>query len=362
MALPRNPEPATEVNLSRTGGGKTKWLIAAGALVVLGGFVYLGVSGRSATPISSPTPNPVVAVIAATPRPTATAYPNDEVVSIRADPTAPVLYQYLGTGLTINGRGILAILDPVGANAYRGIYRIPLSQAAPTARLEFDAVTASVSTDATDRLGDWTFPTNSIARGSGPPVIVLDQQVPASDQTLAIPDFSRVAANGYRITVTTQNEGDAALMTVDVLVNPDQNFPSSNYTLTVGEAPDVAILNFESTGNGWYDGEVEVPDALIGTKVRVQVTASTDSDLPVAPNVGSWFIRASRRPRQDGLDRIEVHTDGQAIADGDPLILETGYDLYLWQDVADGRVMLRASLHVRPLPPAGAPLPVPTTR
>jgi hypothetical protein len=212
---------------TRIGGGRKAWLVALGALVVLGSVIYLGASGKSVPLATPPKPTqPAVAEITARPAvPTGTPLDLTQVTSIRADPTAPVRYQYLGTGLTINGRGTLAILDPVGPDQYRGIYRIPYALKAPTAHLEFDAVSASVSHDDLETIGTWDFPINSISGPGGPPTVVLDTGGQPQEGTVTNPDFTRLATNGFRLNVTTTNEADAAFMTIDIVVNPEQVAP-----------------------------------------------------------------------------------------------------------------------------------------
>jgi len=239
MSFPREQDPVPELSTTRIGGGGRAWLIAIGALVVLGSVVYVGLGGQSASPGSSraPAASTLVAAATAVPRPIST--PDlSQVQSIRADPSAPVLYQYLGTGLTLNGHGTLAILDQVAEDQYRGIYRIPYSAGAPTAHLEFDAVTSSVSHDDLDRIGSWNFPVAQLSTGvCCPSVTVLDIAAAPQDMTMSDPDFARIATNGYRMTVTAQNEADAALMTIDVNVNPDQIVPDYPTTVPASQGP-----------------------------------------------------------------------------------------------------------------------------
>lgn len=228
MSFTGDREPKPELTTTRIGGGRRAWLIALAAVMVLGSAIYLGLSGPAASPPRSPNPASPVVVAAATPIPARrVSFGPNEVASIRVDPTAPVLYQYLGAALTLNGHGTLAILDPVAENGYRGIYRIPYALSAPTAHLEFDAVTASVSNDDLDRIGSWDFAIGPINSGSCcGSATALDANQPPQDKTLADPDFSRVVTNGFRIVVTTQNEADAALMTIDVTVNPSSPAPT----------------------------------------------------------------------------------------------------------------------------------------
>jgi hypothetical protein len=221
-------EPAPELTTTHLGGGRNAWLVALVAIVVLGAFAYVGVTGPATTQ-STPQPKPSAAVALASP--TAPPTPNlNEVISIRTNPTAPLLYQFLGTGLALNGHGTLAVLDSVGPDQYRGIYRIPYALVAPTARLEFDSVTASVSHDDLDQIGAWTVPLNSVVPGDSAPVIVLDTSEGRLSKTLSNPDFARLATNGYRLTVTLQGQPDALQMTIDIAVTPDQFVPDESPT------------------------------------------------------------------------------------------------------------------------------------
>lgn len=213
------PETPPQPTTTRVGSSRRPWLVALATVVALGAIVYLGLSGPRATPVQ--TPSAVAAAPSSpppTPRPSRnTSFPPDEIVAIRIDPDAPVIYQYLGTGLTIGGRGTLAILDPVrdGADHYRGAYRIPLDLLASPVRLEFDAVSASVSHDDLDRIGEWTFP---ISIAGIPAITVLDTGGTPTDRTLTNPEFNRLMTEGYRLTVSMSDIGDAWLMTIDVFV------------------------------------------------------------------------------------------------------------------------------------------------
>jgi len=228
MSFAGDPEPRPELTTTRIGGGRRAWLIALAAVIVLGGVVYLGLSGPAVSPPRSPNPASPAVVAAATAVPARrVSFAPNQVESIRVDPAAPVLYQYLGTVLTLNGHGTLAILDAIDPDQYRGIYRIPYALAAPTAGLEFDAVTTSVSHDDLDRIGSWDFPIGPINSGlCCPSETALDTTEAPLDKTLANPDFSRIATNGVRLVVTTQNETDAALMTIDVTINPSPPVPT----------------------------------------------------------------------------------------------------------------------------------------
>jgi hypothetical protein len=233
MSFAGDRDPKPELTTTRIGGGRRAWLIALAAVIVLGSVIYLGLSGPAVSPPRSPNPASPALVAAATAVPARRmSFAPNQVESIRVDPTAPVHYQYLGTVLTLNGHGTLAILDAIGPDQYRGIYSIPYALAAPTAGLEFDAVTTSVSHDDLDRIGSWDFPIGPINSGlCCPSVTALDTTEAPLDKTLANPDFSRIATNGVRLVVTTQNEADAALMTIDVTVNPDQFFPNASYSV-----------------------------------------------------------------------------------------------------------------------------------
>jgi len=295
-------DPPPELTLSGTGGGRTKWLVAIVALAILGGVVYIGISGQSAAPAS--TPAAAVAVATESAGPSVTPFPNDQVVSIRANPTAPVLYQYLGTGLTLNGRGTLAVLDPVGPDAYRGTYRIPYPLLASSAELDLDAVTASVSHDDLDYLGHWTFPIISVGQGAGPPIIALDTVGGGTDQALTTSEFQRLATNGFHLTATIQGQADAALMTIDVAINPSAAVPDATYTLVLDPHPPGLAIELESVGNGVYDGELLIPSELVGTTTSLDLLELTSSDVAGTPiSVGTWSIRLSKRPRADGRDQ-----------------------------------------------------------
>jgi hypothetical protein len=355
-------EPSPDLTLTGTGGGRTKWIAAVVALAVLGGVIYVGISGPSAkAPANSP--NPAVAVgptVPSSPLPTATPFPNDEVVSIRTDPTAPVLYQYLGTGLVMNGRGTLAILDPVGPDHYQGVYRIPYPELADSASLELDAVTASVSNDDLDHLGHWTFPILSVGHGAGSPVIALDSNGGQTNQTLTNPDFSRLATNGFHLTATIQGQADAALMTIDVTINADQYFPQEHYSLTAGSGRQLFGFELENFGPGGYDGQALVPSNVLGKTISVTISAVPLSDLTSSPlAVGTWSLYIPRS-QKDLSNPYGAHIalndqgDGSPVANYQSQILVNGFYMSLGTAVQDGQTSLSVGLNARP---SKTPLP-----
>ena len=350
MSFAGDREPKPELTTTRTGGGRRAWLIALAAVIVLGGAIYLGLSGPAVTPPRSPNPaSPPALVAAATAVPARrVSFAPNEVESIRVDPTAPVHYQYLGTGLTLNGHGTLAILDPVADNEYRGIYRIPYALSAPTAHLEFDAVTASVSNDDLDRIGSWDFPIGPINSGQCcPSVTALDTTQPAQDKTLANPDFSRLATNGFRLLVTTQNETDAALMTIDVTVGPDQFFPDESYSVRAGPPDTSFALPLEKFAPGAYDGQALIPSSLLGMSVPVTLTAVPMSNPSLGPvEVGTWSIQVSAQRVNTGLDQIEEGGTPRPIAAGEPQILGNGFNFVVGQRLIGGDLYLVAELSI----------------
>jgi len=345
MTFAPQRDPVPELTTTRTGGRSAK-LIALAVVVVLGSVIYIGITGQSGSPQTSPVPTPLP-IAAATPR--ATAHALTEVESVRADPTAPVLYQYLGTGLSLNGHETLAILDPIGPNQYRGIYRIPYSLVTPTADLEFAAVTASVSHDELDRLGVWTFPLNSVHPGAGPSTVVLDMSEPSRVEPVTDPTFSRLATNGYHITVTTSNEVDGGLMTIDIAVNPDQFVPDESYSIAAGPSGLRFNLQLDQSGASFL-GQAQIPDQLLGTLIPVSLMAMPKSDPSVGSiTVATWWLQIATHPKDNGqLAQIEAHNDGRPIASGEAQILANGYDIVISQAVVAGHLDLRVILDIRP--------------
>ena len=357
MTLPRNSdaEQPPQLSTTRVDGGRRAWLIAFAAVVVLGTFVYLGLSGGRS--VFAPRATSTLPAVAALPTPIVgptpdTAIDPNEIESLRADPTAPLLYQYLGTALTINGSGTLAILDSIGPDEYRGLYRIPVSRTAPTARLEFDAVTASVSHDDLDRIGQWEFPINSIAHGTGTPVVVLDTGGASTTGTLSNPDFNRVLTNGYRLTVTTQNQGEAALMTIDVTVNQNLpiTFPGETYSMVVG--PNNFGFALENFGPGAYDATIAVPRVLFGQTIDINLVVAQDSQpAEWTREIGDFAVQIVKRPEDAATAEDTIgHVDGVLITDTEPKIMQSGYDIDFHQGLIDGKLNLGVTLNVRPLP------------
>ncbi|HEY7023831.1 MAG TPA: hypothetical protein VH371_02585 [Candidatus Limnocylindrales bacterium] len=350
-------EPAAELTLTSTGGGRMKWLVAAVALVVLAGAVYIGISGQSsALPQSSS--QPAAQLAPSTTAPTATPYPDNQVISLRVDPTAPVVYQYLGTGLTLNGHGTLAILDPIGPDEYMGIYRVPYSQLGPVANLELDAVTASVSHDDLDRLGDWAFPLN-IGRADDVPMTVFSTVGGMTDQSLITPQFQRLATDGYQLGVTVAAKEDAALMTIDVVVQPHLRAPNEMYTVLAGPTGDQFSVPLEQYTPGGFDGQALVPTSLYGTDLPVSLAAASLSDGS-AISVGTWPIKVPPRPHNNNLVQIHATAPGDPAADK-PGILANGYWFEIGEKLVGGDLYLVVNLSVTvTIAPETPPGPVPT--
>ena len=349
MSLPSDREPTPELTTTRIGGGRRAWVIALGAVVVLGLVVYLGLSGKSAAPGASSAPASSNLVGAASPGPSPTpSGPLTEVESVRADPTAPVLYQYLGTALTLNGHGTLAILDAVGPNEYKGMYRIPYSMVTPTAVLEFDAVTASVSHDDLDRMGTWTLPLNLLNPGA-PAAIVLDESEPPQDRILANPDFQGLAKNGYHLTATTQGQADAGLLTIDVSINPDEIFAADDYFVSAqADNGGRLVVPLDDVGHGSYDGQAPSPQGLLGStaQVTLKVVPAADSSH-AAVDVGTWPLQVPARAR-GSTDRIELQHAGAVDPTGEPQIIANGYYLQVEEVLVRGHLYLRVILTVNP--------------
>ena len=116
MTHDEDPIERTELGTTRLRGSHTAWIVALATVAILAGVVYLGLSGPRATTVQNPTAVAALPTFSPTPTPSRTprSFDPNEIESIRVDPDAPVLYQYLGTALTINGRGTLAILDGSG--------------------------------------------------------------------------------------------------------------------------------------------------------------------------------------------------------------------------------------------------------
>ncbi len=354
MTVSRGRDPAPELTTTRIGGGRKAWLVAVGAIVVLGGFVYVGLTGPAVPPNTpQPKPSTAVAIATSTARPT----PNlDEVTSIRADPTAPLLYQYLGTGLILNGRGTLAVLDRVAPLQYRGQYRIPYALRAPSAELELDAVTASVSHDDLESIGSWTIPLTSMGNGEGPSIDVFHAGRSPQDKTLTNPEFFRLTMNGFAISVTLKGQPDATLMTIDVAVVPDEFVPNESFSINAGPPTTGLTVDLQRLDRGAYSGDIQLPAALHGETLAVTLVATPKTEPSSNPIVvGTWSIRLSSGTNVDGADQIEVHVEGQPVGYGASEIVGSGYDLYANQLVLRGHLYLMIILNITQ--PSRAPTP-----
>jgi hypothetical protein len=351
FSAPREPVP--ELATTGTGGGRSARVIAVAVAVVLGVVVYLGVSGRSSPASPSPEPSNLVAVGSRPPRADDFGPGSegaDEVQAIRADPTAPLLYQFLGTSLSMNGRATLAVLDEVAPDRYRGMYRIPYSRVALTADLQFEAITASVSHDDLDRLGVWTLPLDSLRGVGAPPSVVLDMVEPGRAQPLSNPEFNSLATNGFRITVSTTNEDGGGVMAIDVAVNPDRFVPDEGYAIVGGPSGARFTMTLAHPGSSLI-GEAEIPAALLGRLLPVSLTAIPMSDPTAGPvTVSTWWIQTPPRAKDNGnLAHIEAHSNPRPISVSEPQVIGNGYDISISQSVQKGRLYLMVVLTIRPI-------------
>ena len=183
-----------------------------------------------------------------------------------------------------------------------------------------------------------TFPILSVGRGAGPPIIVLDAGGGASTQTLTTTEFQRLVTNGYHLTVTVQGQSDAALMTITVTVNPRLDFPDETYSINVGSPRGDLSTTLEQPQRGVYDGQLPLPNFLLGTSVPVALSAKQVSFPDQWRLVGEWSLRLPAKRGIAGNDQIQVHEVGRPIAAGEPGILANGYDLVNHQIVVQARV------------------------
>jgi len=160
-----------ELTTTRLGGGRSARVIAVAVGALLIGTIYVGVSGHQAQPPAPVPPAPLARSTAETPRSdapvvAADASPNvpaqspvdsNAIQAIRANPAAPVRYQYLGARLSVRGQSLLAVMDPVADNEYRVAYRIPSDLVSAVVTLNISAVMDTVSHDDFDALGQWFY-------------------------------------------------------------------------------------------------------------------------------------------------------------------------------------------------------------
>jgi hypothetical protein len=339
-------DPVPTLTTTRTGGRSARFIAVAVALV-LGTVVYVGVTGQHG-PLPPVEPNPSDVALVPTLSPSPQSSPLDHVVAVRADPTAPNLYQYLGTGLTIEGHGTLAVMDGVGPDQYRASYQIPYEQIPSRAHLEFDSVSSAVSHDDLDRLGAWDFVINSVGPGGGPRVIVLDTGGGPMGKSLSNPDFNRISTNGYRISAALEGRQDAALMTIDVTVGPDMYFPSESYGLRFGPDGSSTTAQFETFAAGGFDATETIPRSLYGTTIPVTLKAGSADVVTIQ-------LKVPAAPTNLNLDRVEHTGEPEPGATGVPGIVVNGYFLVVGEHVMGDHLDLIAELSV-----LSTPLPSPS--
>jgi hypothetical protein len=326
-------DPTAELSTASTGGRSAR-VIALAFVLVLTGVVYVGISGQDRQ--SVPTPNPSFVAEIATPSPERTLPHVDTIEAIRADPTAPIRYQYLGARLALGGHSTLAVLDAVADDEYSVAYRIPNRLVVSPANLNVSTVTDTVSHDDFDVLGEWSFALDTA--GPASPTVVLDASQPPDQRTLANPTFSHVSRNGFRITVTSQNERGATVLTVNLRVAADapkhqsQVTPNEDYEVAArigGKTyrTDPASVQMEP---GHFHGEILLPLELDAPSVALDLSGIPASD----PLIGRVAFATHAVPVWRIADHSQVTeftSAGGPSNPGLPQIAQLGYRLrVLW--------------------------------
>ncbi len=335
------PEPMPELSTTRTGGRSAR--VAAVAFVaVLATVIYVGVSGQNEQTRPSAAPSNAVAVASPSRSPQRSLPHVDSIQAIRADPDAPVRYQYLGARLSLGGHSTLAILDPVADDQYEVAYRIPYPLVVPSADLNVSTVTDTVSHDDFDVLGEWSFPMSTILDpNASTSMVVLAANEPPSSRTLANPTFTQVARNGFRITVTSENKPDGRLLTVSIRVAATTQpaprpspaaFPDEGYSVVVkvaGSTYETVPSSLESQP-GHFHGEVLLPHRLDARGVTLELSAIPASD----PLLGRVVFASYSVPVWRIADHAQVTnftSPGGPYNPGLPHIALLGYKLrVLW--------------------------------
>jgi hypothetical protein len=180
-----------------------------------------------------------------------------------------------------------------------------------------------------------------------------------TDQSLITPQFQRLATDGYQLGVTVAAKEDAALMTIDVVVQPHLRAPNEMYTVLAGPTGDQFSVPLEQYTPGGFDGQALVPTSLYGTDLPVSLAAASLSDGS-AISVGTWPIKVPPRPHNNNLVQIHATAPGDPAADK-PGILANGYWFEIGEKLVGGDLYLVVNLSVTvTIAPETPPGPVPT--
>ena len=281
--LPSEREPVVELTTSRTGGRSAK-LVALGIAIVLGGFVYVGVSGQNSAPSrTSAAPAASFPVVAQQPSgaPALTDVPAP--ASFPQIPPVDATYKLdashtLGAGLTIGASYEPAYFAEIDAKHLHAEYLVPLPVPEPFGTLELVGMgggAGPATTYGTWRIALGTFHgnvgTDSVIGAYAPTLLVTDQRPadPAAD-----PAGPTLMRNGFRIDVTGAEQIGNEIINVRVELGDDAAYPSETYNVVASAGRHHFSAATVESLPGHLRGEILFATSLTARRVVLELTAT----------------------------------------------------------------------------------------
>jgi hypothetical protein len=225
-------EPGQGLELTTTGtGGRSARLIALGVLVVLGGVVYVGISGQNQGGTAAAVATPArVAVATVQPTPAVSDTPSPTSGQTDTYPGAIVVVESRGTpsdtlGVSVlaGGQRTVSSLDEGAERQFHTGFLVPLPVPQETG-LEVKLIDRSRSF-AENAYDQFTLPADDFNFGNDPLVVVdvLREPHPFEEHVTAL------VRNGYRMVMTIEPAASFAVLLIDVSVGAEPVFPNEHY-------------------------------------------------------------------------------------------------------------------------------------
>jgi hypothetical protein len=338
----------------RLGGGGSARLIALAVVVVLGGFIAIGVMGRgpAAPPVAeaprTPLPTGATSVTSpshppASPTPAATPSPFGAVERITASSPAPGSSgDRLAAVLEAAGTMHMALLERTGSGQWVATYLVPYPRPALEGRLVLTQVNAPAGTSRLT-LGRWPISFEPMTPEWERAGVVLDAVEPATDNPGAHP----LASDGYHIVVVASSRLYYGLLTVYVERQPTIELDESYVVeLSAGQfATGVALANIRP---GRYSGVLLIPDRpRVGSLNLVLLALPTQSGSEDGALVVHEYVTELPWPEDfvAGQTLMSANVDAFPGAAG-PDLLRYDHDLSVEATYVDGQRALILTLQV----------------
>ena len=218
MSGTRSNPPRPELTTTKVAGGGSAKLVALVAVLVLGGVVYIGISGRAPAPAPAASNPPASSAIAGLPSPEPlSVLPGDAhaaVEQVLPEGFKGSAYTGYAAALTFGDPPEYpAVFDEISSGRYKLTYRVQFPAPAKRATLEIAQFASTVSHDIFDSIGKWTVSLDSFAPGSNEFDLLEFTRAPSPDAANA-PDL---VMSGFALSVRLASHGTFGLINVDLV-------------------------------------------------------------------------------------------------------------------------------------------------